>query len=288
MRIEPVCVPCLLRRILYEAKLVDESRATPALQAALKIFSTDYTGNEVSAEIATKVHKAAYDAIGVKDPYAAVKEESNEIAFELVPRARTFIERSQDKLRAAFLVAITGNIIDFGIGTRFETPGMLASEFDNLLDDGLGHDDIEKVRPYIKDGARILYFTDNCGEVIFDGLACEVLWEMGAKVSLVVKGEPILTDATREDVEKYSIDEKVDEVFDTGTFAVGVDFDALSTPVKEKLENADLIISKGMANFESFSDSSYRPIVYLMRTKCGPVARDMGVGEDLNIIKFYP
>jgi uncharacterized protein with ATP-grasp and redox domains len=288
MRIEPVCVPCLLKRIVYEAELVDPSKAPDALRVALKIFAEEYTGREVSAVLATKVHRAAYDAIGVRDPYAEVKEESNRIAAGLIPRAREYIENAGDKLRAAFLVAITGNIMDFGIGTRFEGPEALAQEFENLLGDGIGHDDTDKVVPFIKKGADILLFTDNCGEVLFDGLLGEVIRGTGAKVTMVVKGEPILTDATREDVDKYGIDKQVDEVLDTGSFGVGIEFDKIPSSLKARMERCDLIVSKGMANFESFSDSPYHPIVHLMRSKCGPVARALGLKEDINVVKFYP
>jgi uncharacterized protein with ATP-grasp and redox domains len=137
-------------------------------------------------------------------------------------------------------------------------------------------------------GARVVLFTDNCGEIIFDGLLCEVLKAMGVKVTMVVKGEPVLTDATREDAVKYGIDKVLDELLDTGVFAIGVDMDRLPEKVKQRLKEAVLVISKGMANYESFSDEPLHPIVHLMRTKCEPVASSMGLPKDRSVIAFYP
>jgi len=56
--------------------------------------------------------------------------------------------------------------------------------------------------------------------------------------------------------------------------------------MRRRIENADLIICKGMANYESFSDTRYRPIAYLMRTKCLPVAVSLGVKKDISVAKL--
>jgi hypothetical protein len=150
----------------------------------------------------------------------------------------------------------------------------------------LGHNDIPKFRHLLKNGARVVYFTDNCGEIIFDGILLKVLRDMGVKVTLVAKGQPILTDATVEDIKRYSIDKFVDEVMDTGTFAVGVDLKRLPKKVWKRVREADLIISKGMANYESFSDTKVRPIVHMLRTKCAPVSASMGLPKDISAIDF--
>ena len=107
------------------------------------------------------------------------------------------------------------------------------------------------------------------------------------RLTLVVKGEPILSDATREDAEKLSFREVVDEIMDTGTFAVGLDIENMPENLRKNLEETDLIICKGMANYEVFSETSYRPIAYLLRTKCEPIARSLGVETNINILKLF-
>lgn len=289
MRITPTCVPCLLRRVIYEAELVDPERAPAAIRAALGAFAKGYTGKEVSAILATEVHRAAYEAIGTKDPYKEVKESSNEVAKGLLPRARAMVEAADDRLRAVMQVAIIGNILDFGIGMKYHGPDDLVRHFDALLEEGLGHDDTDRFRNLLAPGARVVLLTDNCGEVIFDGLLCEVLRDMGVKVTMVVKGEPILTDATMEDVMRYGIDAQVDEALDTGTFAVGIDMGRLPDKVRQRITEAALVISKGMANYESLSDEpEVRPVVHLLRTKCVPVAESLGLPKDRSVIYLQP
>jgi len=53
------------------------------------------------------------------------------------------------------------------------------------------------------------------------------------------------------------------------------------------LKQSDLIICKGMANYESFSETNYRPIAYLLRTKCSAIANSMNLPLNINVIKLY-
>jgi uncharacterized protein with ATP-grasp and redox domains len=288
MLITPTCVPCLIKRVAYEAELHDPSKVEAAIRVACRVFGELYTGGEVSAELATIVHRAAYEAIGTKDPYKKVKDQSNEVAAGLLPKARRIVQEADDRLEAAMRISIVGNILDFGIRMGYESPEDLVKHFDALCSEELGKNDIPCFRHLLEEGARVVLFTDNCGEVIFDGVLCEVLRDMGVLVTMVVKGEPILTDATMEDVERYGLDGLVDEVLDTGAFAVGVDTGHLPERVRQRMREAALVISKGMANYESLSDTGVRPIVHLLRTKCVPVAESMGMPKDRSVIAFYP
>jgi uncharacterized protein with ATP-grasp and redox domains len=102
----------------------------------------------------------------------------------------------------------------------------------------------------------------------------------------VVKGEPILTDVTEADLRTTGMDKVFDVCMTTGAFAIGIDMNLIGQPLREELEHADLIISKGMANFESLSDQKLPRVAYLMRTKCRPVAEAIGAGEDQNVVRL--
>ena len=52
------------------------------------------------------------------------------------------------------------------------------------------------------------------------------------------------------------------------------------------LRESDIIIAKGMGNYESLTDTDYLPIAYLMRTKCWPVAESAGAALDRNVAKL--
>jgi damage-control phosphatase, subfamily I len=61
-------------------------------------------------------------------------------------------------------------------------------------------------------------------------------------------------------------------VADTGTDGAGIDWDNVSDEFLELVASADLIISKGMANFETLYPQSISvPSFYLFKVKCEPI-----------------
>ncbi len=288
MQIHPECVPCLLARVRFEAEISAPEKAMDALLAAAAEIGNSCP-NDVSAEVATRVHRAAYEALGTDDPYAEQKRLSNEVALRLLPRARELyrICAPEDRLRTATLLSIVGNVLDFGIEGGLADPGKMEDVFGDLVAQGLGRDDTDRMTDLLVPGARVAYLTDNCGEIVFDQILLEELRERGCAVTLVVKGDPILTDATRKDVEELELEAMVDRVVDTGPLAVGVDLTTVPVGTRRAIEDSDMVISKGMANLESLSDSDIRPIAYLLRTKCDPVAGTVGEAKDINVVVLF-
>ncbi len=284
MKIHPECVPCLLKRCLYEAELVDEQKKQEVIEAATSILNERFNEGSVSAEVATEVHGKAYQILNTDDPYSDVKEKSNVAAVKLLPRAKEIAKKG---LREAIVVSIAGNVLDFGYRDDIDSPEYLTQEFENIIDQGLAQDDTEKIEALLEKGKEVVYFTDNTGEIVFDTLLLRKLKDYDIHLTVVVKEEPILTDATMEDALRYDIDKIADQLETTGGYAVGVDFDLLPEKVEKKLERADLIIAKGMANWESFSETDYSPIAFLTRSKCEPVSKTMGVPYDENIAKLF-
>lgn len=286
MEITPECIPCLLGRVLFEAELCAPKRADAAMRDSLKILSENYRPRANSAEVATRVHRRVYEVIGCKDPYARLKERSDEVASSLLPRAKEYIDQSSDPLRAAAVVAIAGNVMDFGIPGH-DAPEQLSAEFEAILEQGLDIDDIDKMRQRLGPGKKVIYLLDNCGEGVLDRLLIEAIKRTGTKVVGVAKGEPVLTDVTIPDAKRAGLDEAFDEIISTGMFAVGIDTRRMSDKLGEELNSADLIVAKGMANFESLSGTDFRPIIYLMRAKCRPVARAIGARKGDNVAKLF-
>ncbi len=287
MKVHPECAQCLLKRIIYETRLggANIEKQYVATEIALRALSERFSPHICSAEIATDVHKVVYDLLG-KDPYDNAKKKSNEIALQLLPKARRMVELSENPFRTAVLCSIIGNVLDFGIRTDFENAEVLLEKFDSLCAEGLGYDDTEKIMELVRN-SKVAYLTDNCGEIVFDALLIEQLKKLGASITLIVRGEPILTDATMEDVKELEMDKIVDKVTTTGRFAVGIPFWDMPEELRRELESADLIIAKGMANYETLSEMDYRPVAYLLRTKCHPVASGMGLEKDINAAKLY-
>jgi hypothetical protein len=287
MKLAPECVPCFLKRVLYEVKLVsgDERLAHDILRECSKILASEADGNANSAALSTEVHRKTYGMLGNDDPYRKMKEASNRVAFSLYRKAEKFVAGSKDPFRAAVIASIVGNIFDYGI-TDFKDPKLMTRMFSKMCADGLGHDDTRAIKKAIKKSKEVLFFTDNCGEIVFDKLLLREIRKYSARVTLVVKGVKILSDATAEDAYAVGADRYVDEIITTERFAVGIDLENISRRLRERIRRADFIICKGMANYESFSDTPYRPIAYLMRTKCLPVAKSLGVKRDISAAKL--
>ncbi len=286
MQIAADCVPCLLNRVLFETELVDPAFKDEAMSVAVKILASGFRPGVNSASIATKVHRAVYDAIGSNDPYSELKKRANQIAQSLYPRAEAFVMNSSDRLEAACLMSIIGNVLDFGLGIGYDEPEDLSREFDSLVGQGLGVNDVDKMRELLVKGSTVVYLMDNCGEIVFDRLLVNELKGMGVRVIGVAKGEPILTDVTEADLSTTGMDKVFDETMTTGSFAIGIDTGLIGQALRAEMEKADLIISKGMANFESLSDQRYPRVAYLMRTKCRPVADAIGAKKDQNVVKL--
>jgi uncharacterized protein with ATP-grasp and redox domains len=291
MKIQTECVPCLLKRVIFESKLrnKDKNLTDEIIKESCSMVAELYDPNICSAEIATKVHKRVYELLDDKDPYQQLKQISNEVAQSLVPTIENLLDNSDDRLKTAMIAAIVGNILDFGIEGGSKDPKSLQANFQNYFTEQLGHDDYDRVITILKDSNHVVLFTDNCGEIIFDSILCRELKNVFPHIVLtvVVRGEPIISDATIEDAEMIGMQNIADQVLTTGGYAIGVDFKKLPDEVTENLKIADLIICKGMANYESFSEISYHPIVYLLRSKCTAIARSMDVELDKNIIKLY-
>jgi hypothetical protein len=291
MKIQPECVPCLLKRIIFEAEqsTKDPDIRTKVIKNACKVLSKYYDPNECSATIATKVHKIAYEILGDDDPYKDLKNLSNKIAQSLVPRVQEMLKESDDPLKTSIICSIVGNTMDFGIEGGSSHPEALKDIFEETVAEGLGYDDTSKIEELLKKSKHVMLFADNCGEIVFDKILCRGLKKFNPNISitLVVRGEPIISDATMKDAEELKFKEVVDEVLTTECFAIGVDFKKLPSSLKKALKQTDLIICKGMANYEAFSETDYHPIAYLLRTKCTAIANSMNLPLNINAVKLY-
>ena len=283
----PECVPCLIRRVLFEAEEVDDSFGVRAVKNASQMLGELFGEDVCSATVATQVHRETYKLLGTKDPYSVLKKKSNDVALEVYPFAEKFVRSSKDPLRAVFLCSILGNVLDFGIGAGYDDPARLKKEFKNLLKEGLGHDDTRRIKTLLRKSENVVYLGDNCGEIVLDRLALEELKKFDIDLTLVIKEEPILADATKKDISALGIECIVDRIVEAPGFAVGIDLDSLNGKFGKTMRNADLIIAKGMANFESISETDLAPVAYLLRTKCSPVANAMGLKKDINAVKLF-
>ncbi len=289
MKSDPRCAPCLLNRTLYEAGLStkDQSLIFKVMESGLDYLNENFEEGVNATNISTGIHRRAYAILGDDDPYKEIKAQSNAIASRLMPAVRERVAEAppEDRFRLAVLASIVGNNFDFGLQEHQVDIGDFEPLFEEEMERGLQVDDTDDIMGLAK-GGKVAYLTDNCGEIYFDELVLELLKEAGAKVTLVVRGGNIVTDATMDDVREMGLEKKVDRVLTTGSNAIGFCMRELPSETLGAMKEAGVIISKGMANYESLSDEGFRPIAYLMRAKCEPVARSIGVKKGWNVAKL--
>ncbi|MDR2846114.1 MAG: ARMT1-like domain-containing protein [Candidatus Methanoplasma sp.] len=286
MKVSPDCVPCLMRRVFFQSLLPENGRERESVEAGLKTYAENIAWNRNSAELATIVHRSAYEALGVTDPYHELKVRADDIASGYLDRVEKFVDSSDDRFTAAVRVSIIGNVMDFGSGISIDDPDEFEGMFESLLEQGVGSDDTEVLRDLVGASDTVLYLFDNCGESQFDKVLIRELKRSGKRVVGVVKGKPILNDVTREDAERIGLDKELDRVLTTNTFAIGINIKEIGEDLRDEIKRAGVAIAKGMANFESLSDEDIGiPVVYLLRAKCIPVAGLLGVEVGTNVVR---
>ena len=283
MKIHPRCAPCLLSRVQFEAELSTKDLAMQkkAVLAGIEVLRKYLVDGAPATHLSTKIHREAYRVLGDIDPYREKKRQSNEIAQKLLPFVRDFISE-KDSFRRAVLVSIIGNSFDFGV-LGFDADKEIGKEMIlKQIQHGLDVDDSDKIRSMLD---NVVYLADNCGEIVFDTLLFDEIKKLGGKITLVVRGAPILNDVTMKELKELGIDKKVDRVLTTGSNAIGVCLKEAPPELVEALRDASLIISKGMANYETMSEYDFKPIAYLIKTKCESVAEAMGLKRNMNVAR---
>jgi damage-control phosphatase, subfamily I len=209
----------------------------------------------------------------------------------MLPHAKKLVEASnnqQERFKKACLCAIVGNIMEFDIPGHKFTLNDLAACFRAASKD-LVIDDIDKAYALAKKANTVLYLADNAGEIVFDTLLVEQLKNMGLKVIYVVKGGPVINDATMEDVPLSNMDKLADDVITTGTDAVGLQMKEVSPEFLKVYDSAELVFAKGMGYAETLTEYKLtKPHLLLFRTKCVPVANYFCVPRDKNVAKLMP
>ena len=277
------CIPCFLRQALEAIGMSsdDEAMREEALRAVMSyLLHEEWT--KTIPELGTNVHRIVKRITGNEDPYKRLKEKCNTMASKLYPKLEPTVKNSKDPLLTAAKIAIAGNTIDFG--PRMEIN--LRQAVEKMLGGELVINDIERLKKSALESKNILYLADNAGETFFDRTLIEELEKQNINVTYVVKGAPILNDATFRDAEMAGID-SVANVVSTGTDCVGVLFNECSKDFLKEFENSRLVISKGQGNYESLNDVKNKEIFFLLKIKCPIIAEDIGAKTGSIVLKRF-
>jgi damage-control phosphatase, subfamily I len=273
MKITELCTDCLLSRVKLECTLCN---ASPALTNAImtecgKVLHEIRFTPLSHPQIASRIHRKAYAMLGNTDPFAELKALGNREAKEVCKEVRNDISTFREHV----LASVIGNTFDYGVKGHTVDKNFSAF-FRREFEKGLTIDDTDNIASLC---SRVVYLTDNCGEIVLDHLLIEHLKTQGSHVTLAVKEAPILNDATLKDAHEQGLDTLVDRITTTGGGPeIGICMENIPGDLLDAIEQCTIIIAKGMANFESLSErDNLPPVAYLMAAKCKPVADEVGV-----------
>lgn len=221
--------------------------------------------------MAQRIHRHLRMISREDDPYRLAKQHQNRVALSLLPDLIAELETASDPLEKGVRLAIAGNVIDMGINGNVTEIDLRHSVSQVLAESVAG--EMEDFREAVSKARSILYLADNAGEIVFDRLLIEQLGT--ARVTMAVRGFPILNDATKEDARAAGLHEMV-EVIDNGSDAPGTLLGQCSKNFVRRFTQADLIIAKGQGNFETLSDDP-RNIFFLFKVKCPVIADHVGL-----------
>lgn len=278
MKAQPDCIVCLFRQALSAVRLVtDDPEIHRQVLAKIARLVADTSLDNTPAGFSQPAYKIIEEITGVKDPYKNLKKETNRIALNMKRHLRLLIEKSDDPLDAALHVAAAGNVIDAGVDRKFD----VEKDVIELIGRNFAINDIEDLKKELGRGKKLFYIGDNAGEIVFDTLLVEQILKTRTEIIFTVKSGPIINDATMEDAEVSGMTKLV-KVIETGSNAIGINWQDISDEFRQAVENTDIIIGKGHGNFETCND---RPenIYFLLKVKCPMVANAIGA-EVENIV----
>lgn len=303
MRTTPTCLPCLLKRVGFEADLTTDAdtpsherqrRRDAAQTAAEAILAErhDPTAPRVNTDLATELHRAVYAALDHADPYVDLKAHANRVALQVRPSLWRWASDAPDeieRLTRLLQLSVAGNVVDFGIAGSADPADLEAvvrTAARVSLDAGIASALIEHL-DRLTAADEVLLLTDNCGEVALDVPLTAWLAARGHRVTVLAKPAPILTDATVDDVLAVGLGEVATDVGTIGGNSVGLIAAEQPEALQQRLRQAGLIIAKGMGYWESLSDHPWwGPRLHLLKTKCGPVAASVGVPEGTHVARL--
>jgi len=275
MKLNLDCIPCFQRQALQAVRFIsdDEKLHERVLrEVAKKLLESNW--DSTPPELAHQVHSIVKRITNENDPYKEVKKESNDLVLKIYPELKQKVKKSRDPLRTAVRLAIAGNIIDFGVPQEFN----LEETIREVLKKKFAIDDYKKLKEKLKDAETLLFFVDNAGEIGLDKLLVETFLETKKleKIDFVVKGGPIINDATLEDAVYMGLDRLPNSEFLTiSNGEVGTGPARSSQTVKRWIREHDLVISKGQGNYEGLSE--HNGLFFMLMVKCPIIASDLGV-----------
>ena len=273
MNIDEACVGCIINQSAKVSGAIGaDKELSHKLTSTVEVLSKNFSYDENPPEIASYVYEKMAQIANKTDLYDEVKERSTKKALSFVPLLKGKLLESDNKLLTATKIAVAGNVIDLAAAVEFD----LEEELTNVFERDFAFNDFEQFDGKLLNAKEVVILGDNVGEHIFDYMFIEVLKELypAIKYTYMVRGIPIINDVTMKEALAQGFD-KLCNLVDSGVNTPGFMYNRATKEAQELFDKADLVISKGMGNYECLTPSHRKNICFLLKVKCQVVANSL-------------
>lgn len=273
MNIDEACITCIINQSAKVAGAIDaDEKLTQKLTSTVESLSKDFSFKQNPPEIASYVYEKMAKIANKKDLYDEVKALSTQKALSFVAILKEKLFSSNNKLLTATKIAVAGNVIDLAAAVEFS----LEEELEKIFYTDFAHNDINLFKVELEGAKKVVVLGDNVGEHIFDYMFIETLQELYPSIEFtyMVRGNPIINDVTMKEAQECGFDTLCNLV-DSGVNTPGFAYSRANRKAQELFDKADLIISKGMGNYECLTPQKRGNICFLLKVKCGVVGASL-------------
>lgn len=211
----------------------------------------------------TDWYREFYRLIDFKDPYKNLKDMSNQEAKKILQNIKI------NSFSEALKLSVKGNQLDYG-AVLVLNPDLdkMKEEFNDFSDIQFFIDDSKELHEAINRARSILFLPDNAGEIIFDIPLLQHLNTVLPREKIYIAGKesPMLNDVTFQELKDLGM-EKYGTLISTGSNCFGLHEEDVPLDFKRTLKDADLIIAKGQAYLEFFTEYNFKNVFNITRVK---------------------
>lgn len=261
------CIECHMRRNMETARTLGDGETVTRFAKELMKLYLQLPPQSGSPELGPPTSRLFCELFGVEwDRRKQEKEDSNRFVLERLADIRTRVKEAKDPLYAALQFSVLGNYLDVSALQGKVSFDELDAMLEEALSMALDLQCYEQLKADLEKGKKLLYLTDNAGEIGFDRVLAEQIKKdyPHIEITFCVRGAPIHNDATVEDARVVGIPFPV---IDSGSAVGGTVIEQLSDRARQALEQADVIIAKGMGNTETMYGCGYN-VYYAFLIKC--------------------
>lgn len=278
MNANVTCISCIVKKQEQRIRsCTDEKKKSDFMHEVLGILYEHGRG-ESAPRLSMKVDEVHRTYFGETLDYRSLKHKYNQLMLAQEKELERKVRASENVLYTCIKYVCAGNYIDFG-ALDDVNEDVLVQILKKAEKETISEQTFEKFRKDLDAAQRLVYVTDNCGEIVLDKLLIRLLKEQFPKVDMtvLVRGRDVINDATLEDAKEVGLTEVV-RCIGNGSGMPGTDLKGISAEARETLLEADVVIAKGQGNFESLYAGGLNPY-YLFLCKCELFVRRFGLPQ---------